>query len=228
MYVIKNARIRSALRYLIPSVLIPALVVLSAVAFEGKRYLIIAFGVAVLAIVLFFTGFEEKKVGSRRLVVVSVLAALCVAGRFIPLFKPVTALTIIAGIYLGAEAGFLTGAMAALVSNFAFGQGPWTAFQMLGWGMIGLAVGGMSSILKNHRWLLLAYGALSGAAYSLIMDIWTVLWYSEGFEWQLYMASVVAALPHTVIYSISNVVFLWLTAKPFGEKLERIKLKYGM
>lgn len=228
MKVIRNGRVRTALRFIIPCIMIPLLVALGATVFSAKRHMIVSLGVAVLSVLLFFAGFEQKKTGSRRLVIVAVMTALCVAGRFIPLFKPIAALTIIAGIYLGAESGFLVGSLAAALSNFYFGQGPWTAFQMLGWGMIGFAAGLFGAILKKNRWLLLTCGVFSGIAFSFLMDVWTVMWYNGEFSWQLYTVSVAAALPHTLLYSISNFVFLWFLARPFGEKLERIRIKYGI
>lgn len=227
MLVIKNARLRKTIKWMVPFVAIPLLVLLGVVMFENKRHLLISFGVAGMALILFLAGFEKKKTGSRRLVIVSVMTALCIVGRFIPLFKPVTALTIITAMYLGGEAGFLVGALAAVLSNFYFGQGPWTAFQMLAWGMLGLISGYLGDQLKRNRVFLLVYGVLAGIVYSLVMDVWTVLWYDGGFNMQLYAASVVAALPHTVMYSVSNFVFLWFLAKPFGEKLERVRIKYG-
>ena len=130
--------------------------------------------------------------------------------------------------YMGAEAGFLTGALAAALSNFFFGQGPWTPFQMLAWGFVGLIAGALAKPLKTHRWLLLLYGVLSGVLYSLMMDVWNVLWYAGGLDWSLYGAAVMAALPHTLLYAASNFVFLYLLATPFGEKLARVKVKYGV
>ena len=116
------------------------------------------------------------------MVLVAVMTAISVLGRFIPFFKPITALTVITAMYLGGEAGFLVGSLSALLSNFYFGQGPWTAFQMLAWGLIGYVAGLIAESLKRNRALLLAYGVLSGIAFSLIMDVWTVLWYSAGFD----------------------------------------------
>lgn len=228
MIVIKNDRLRRVLRWLIPLVLVPLLVLLGATVFQAKRHLLVSFGIMLLAAILFLTGFERKLTGSRRLVLVAVMTALCIAGRFIPFFKPVTALTIITAMYLGGEAGFLTGAMAALLSNFYFGQGPWTPFQMLAWGMIGLLAGWLHRPLKRSRTLLLVYGLLSGMVYSLMLDVWTVLWYDGGFRWELYLSAFITALPHTALYSVSNFVFLFFLAKPFGEKLERVRLKYGV
>lgn len=228
MMVIKNDKVRNILKIIIPFVIVPALVFLGALVFDEKRHLLISFGVALLAVLLFIAGFEKKVTGSRRMVIVAVMIALCIVGRFIPFFKPVTALTIITAIYLGSESGFLVGALAAVLSNFYFGQGPWTPFQMLGWGLIGLVAGYFSKPLKNSRIFLLIFGVLSGVVFSFVMDVWTVLWYNGSFNSALYLSSIVAALPHTVLYAVSNFIFLWFLAKPFGEKLERIKIKYGV
>ena len=228
MRVIENPRLRAVLRYGIPFVLIPALVALSAVLFEGQRYLIISLGIAALALVLFMTGFERKNIGSRRMVITAIMTALAVFGRFIPLFKPITAICVITAVYLGAEAGFLCGSLSVLISNIFFGQGPWTPFQMLGFGLIGLFAGYLSRALMRSNILLILYGAVAGIAYSFIMDIWTVLWYSGSFSWELYTAAIVSAIPFTLLYAVSNVAFLLIMRKPVGNKLNRVKIKYGV
>ena len=228
MIVIRSKRIRDALRIALPFIAMPALVLVGAMVFSERQHLIVSLGLACMALLFFLTGFEKRKTGGRRMVIVSVMTALGIVGRFIPLFKPITALTGITAMYLGGEAGFLTGALAAALSNFYFGQGPWTAFQMLAWGFIGLIAGWMANPLKKHRWLLLVYGVLAGAVYSLIMDVWNVLWYGGVFNWTLYAASVATALPHTILYAVSNFVFLFFLARPFGEKMERVKVKYGV
>ena len=228
MIVIRSKRVREVLRIVLPFAVMPSLVLFGALALGEKRHLIVSLGMACMALLFFLTGFERKKTGGRRMVIVSVMTALCIVGRFIPLFKPVTALTIITAMYLGGEAGFLTGALSAALSNFYFGQGPWTPFQMLAWGFIGLIAGWMANPLKAHRMLLLAYGVLAGMVYSLIMDVWNVLWYAGALNWSLYAASVATALPHTLLYAVSNFVFLYFLARPFGEKMERVKVKYGV
>lgn len=228
MILIRSSRARAVLKLALPLGAIPLLVLLGALAFPERLHLLVTLGVAALSLLLFAAGYERRRTGSRRMVLTSVMVALCIAGRFIPLFKPITALTILTAMYLGPEAGFLTGALAAALSNFWFGQGPWTPFQMLAWGLIGLAAGYLREPLLRRRYLLLAYGALSGAAYSMVMDVWTVLWYGGSFSWQLYAAACVTALPHTCLYALSNAVFLRLLARPIGEKLERIRVKYGV
>ncbi|MBR6557707.1 MAG: ECF transporter S component [Clostridia bacterium] len=227
MIVINNSGLRRVLRITVPFVIIPLTVFLGTFIVPQKSYLFVSFAVTVMALILFISGFDRKKTGSRRLVISSVMTALCIIGRFIPVFKPITALTVITGIHIGGESGFLVGALAALISNFFSGQGPWTPFQMLAWGLIGLFAGLLSPFLKRSRWIIVAYGTVTGMIFSLIMDVWTVLW-GGGFSAELYLAAVVAAIPHTVVYSLSNMIFLIILSKPFGEKLERIKLKYGV
>ena len=228
MIVIKNDTLKRVLKIFIPFVAIPVLVILGALVFDEKRYLLVSVGVAVLAVLLFLASFEKRLVGSRRMVIISIMTALCIVGRFIPFFKPVTALVIITAMYLGGESAFLVGALAAVLSNFYFGQGPWTPFQMLAWGMIGLIAGYLAEPLKNHRWFLLLFSVLSGIAFSFIMDVWTVLWFDGTFNVEMYLTCIVAAIPHTIMYSLSNFIFIWFLAKPFGEKLERIQIKYGI
>ena len=228
MIVIKNHKVKRILGIIIPLVLIPAVAVCGSVLFSEQKHIFVSLVVAFFSLVLFITGFERKMTGTRRMVMVAVMTSISVLGRFIPFFKPITALTVITAMYLGGEAGFLVGSLSALLSNFYFGQGPWTAFQMLAWGLIGYVAGLIAERLKRNRALLLTYGVLSGVAFSLIMDVWTVLWYSAGFDLELYLASITAAIPHTILYAVSNFVFLYFLAKPFGDKLERMKIKYGV
>ena len=227
MLTIKNKNLRIALKILIPFVIIPILAIFGSTVFDEKKHIFVSLSVAALSVVLFITGFEKKQTGTRRQVLVSIMIALSVVGRFIPFFKPVTAITVITAIYLGGEAGFLVGSFSALLSNFYFGQGPWTAFQMLAFGLIGLFAGFLREPLQKSKTALLIYGVLSGVVFSFIMDVWTVLWYNGSFSISLYLAAFTTALPHTILYAVSNFIFLLLLSRPFGEKLNRIKIKYG-
>ena len=228
MLTIKNAALRKAIRILVPFVLIPGLVLLSGRLLREKQYAVVSLIITILALFLFFAGYEKKKTGNRRMVIIAVMVTLSVVGRFIPVIKPVTALTVLTAMYLGGEAGFLTGALSAVISNFYFGQGPWTPFQMFAWGMIGLVAGFLADPLRRNRVFLLIFGALAGVWYSFLMDIWSMLWMNGSFSLKVYLGALVTAIPYTIMYAVSNVIFLWIFAKPFGEKLSRVKIKYGV
>lgn len=211
-------------------ILIPVLVLLDVVLFNDGQYIFISITVAVLACVLFFASFEKKNTSTRKLIVIAVMTALSVAGRFLfavlPGFKPITAIVVITALFFGSEAGFLCGALSAFISNMYFGQGPWTPFQMLAWGLIGFLAGLFSKKLKASKILLSFYGIFTGVFYSLVMDVWSVLWVDNGFNISLYLAKFITSMPSTVIYAVSNVIFLLLLVKPVSEKLDRIKTKY--
>lgn len=229
---IKNEKLRKVLRIAVPFVLVPLVVYAGVFVFHENMYAWITVMCVILALVLFYASFDKKVVGTRRMVIIAVMTALSVLGRavfsVIPAFKPISAIVIITAIWIGPESGFLVGSLSAVISNFQFGQGPWTPFQMFAWGMIGLVAGYLSNPLKRSRIALAVYGALAGVAYSMIMDIWTVLWYGDGFRWDLYLAALATAVPYTIGYAVSNVIFLLVLGRPFGEKLERVKIKYGV
>ena len=223
---------KTALTFMLLLAVVPALSVVGVLLFPDRSYPVVALGIAVLSVLPILYSFERRENTARELTLLAVLVALSAAGRFIfawlPGFKPVTALTVIVALHLGREAGFVVGAMSAVVSGFYFGQGPWTPFQMFAWGLIGLCAGLLARPLRKNTALLCVFGALSGVAFSVIMDVFTVLWADGGFNAARYFAAVVYALPVTAEYAVSNVIFLLLLAKPLGKKLTRVKEKFGL
>ncbi len=203
-----------------------------ALFFREKYVAWIILSFTILSVLPMFFMFERREKNAGELSILAVLIALSVAGRmlfaWLPGFKPVAALTVIAALYLGKEAGFLVGSLSAVLSNFYFGQGPWTPFQMFSWGMIGLAAGLLARPLKKSKLLLGGFAILAGIFYSLSMDVWTVIWAEGGFSLSRYLAVAVSSLPVMVEYILSNLVFLLLLAKPIGEKLDRVRIKYGL
>lgn len=200
---------------------------------NDRRYNLVSVAIALLACIPFYYAYEKKEGSIRRMVIMAVMTALAVVGRFVfamlPGFKPVTAIVTIAGMFLGPEAGFLVGSLSAIISNMFFGQGPWTPFQMLAWGLIGMIAGlpGIRQALKK-RPALIGYGIFTGFLYSAVLDIWNVLSMEGTFNLKRYAASILAALPMTIEYMVANVIFLALMIGPIGRKLERIRVKHGI
>ncbi|MEG2639139.1 MAG: hypothetical protein RR992_06475, partial [Clostridiales bacterium] len=115
---------------LLTCVVIPATIAFGMLFLEDRRYYVISLLIIFETMIPFFMVFENRKPQARELILIAVIAAIAVAGRaaffMVPQFKPVVAIVIIAGVCLGAETGFLVGALTALVSNFFVGQGPFT------------------------------------------------------------------------------------------------------
>lgn len=223
---------KKIIQYVLLLIGAPLIILIGSKLFHDKLYAFVALAVVIIAFIPFFMNFERNNHSIHKLVIISVMIALSVAGRFIfapiPAFKPVTAIVVITAMYFGSEAGFLTGALSAVISNFYFGQGPWTPFQMFTWGLIGLLAGLLANKLKTNRLILSIYGVFAGILFSMLMDVWTVLWYQNGFNLPMYLSAIAAASIHTLIYAVSNVVFLMCLSKPVGQKLERVIRKYGL
>lgn len=228
MLTITDPRLRTAIRIAVPAVAVPAVIAFGIIAFRHRRYALISVIIAGLALLLFAAGYEKRAVGSRRMMVAAALTAMSVVGRFIPVFKPVSAITTIAAMYFGGETAFLVGSLSMAISNIWYGQGPWMPFEMFAMGLVGLAAAALRRPLRRSRIALAVFGALSGALYSFVMDVWTVLWHFGTFTPSLYLAALWTAVPYTVTYAAANVLYLMLLARPMGKKLERVKLKYGV
>jgi energy-coupling factor transport system substrate-specific component len=168
---------------------------------------------------------ESGPGAARELTLVATLAAAAAAGRVlfaaIPGVQPVTVIVVAAGAALGARAGFATGALAALVSNLFLGQGPWTPWQMLGWGACGLAGAALRSLLQGRLPFAAACFVL-GFAFSTLMDLW--LWASFWpHTWEALTVVLGQGLSFTAAHAVGNVVI----ALAIGPELRRLLERYG-
>jgi energy-coupling factor transport system substrate-specific component len=213
-------------------VLCAALLVAMAIL-DVQQTALLSLAVVILAMVPYFLRFERLRPKPRDIVPIVVLSVIAALGRalftFAPNIQPVTAIVIISGVVFGSQAGFLTGALSALASNMVMGQGPWTPWQMLAWGLIGYVAGLLSStIVFRKNVFLLIYGFIASFAFGWIMNVWNVYGFVENASWQAFVVSTVASSYFDLIHAISTVVFLGLIAIPWRKKLLRIKQKYGM
>lgn len=229
----QKSRSRVIISCIILFVIIPLVMYLGISVLNDRKYYFISIVIMILACVPFFISFERRKPQPREILTIAVMSAISVAGRCLfivtPGFKPVAAITAITGFSLGAEAGFLTGATSALVSNMFFGQGPWTPFQMFTWGMIGFFAGLLGKTGVMHKkWALVLFGIFAGIFFSFGMDVWGAVSLYGVFNWEAYLVALGTAVPFTIVYCVSNVIFLLLLTKPISEKLQRVKMKYGI
>ena len=193
----------------------------------------------ILTSVPFYLTFDKRKAQARDLVPVALMAAMCVVGRAafsivpLPNFKPVTAIVMITAIAFGAKAGYLTGALAALLSNFLFGQGPWTPWQMFAFGIVGF-LGGLIFRRKRGKWKhfhlwLCIYGGLSVLViYGFLLDTASVFMGMGGINKAAFLAMYASGFPMNVIHGSATVIFLAVLGEPMLAKLQRIRKKYGI
>ncbi len=214
--------------------LMPATVFAGMYLLDDKKYYFTSLLLIVEAMIPFIVSFERRKATSREIVVISVLCAIAVAGRIaffmIPYFKPIAAVVIIAGIAFGAETGFLTGAVSAFVSNFYFGQGPWTPWQMFGFALIGFLSGLLLHKRKfaKNRAVLGLFGALIIIfIYGPVSDLSSLASISNP-SWEYMFTVWGLGMPFNFIHGLSTAFFLFVIARTLLEKIERIKTKYNL
>jgi energy-coupling factor transport system substrate-specific component len=227
-----NKRVLCSLLILL---LIPGTILFGIYVLGDRAYYLISLLIIVLAMLPFFMAFEHRKPQARELIVIAVLSAIAVAGRaaffMVPQFKPVAAIVILTAVCFGAESGFLVGAMSAFVSNFFFGQGPNTPWQMFCFGLLGFLAGILyqHGILKHSKISLCIFGGLSTLLiYGGIINFGTFLMSGMPLTMDALLATYAAGVPFDLIHAASTVIFLFVLSRPMIEKLERIKTKYGM
>ncbi len=225
---------KKALGYLeIPLlVAVPAALALSAF-FQFSQTGLLTAAVAIVAVAVFFVNYESSKPALRQIMPVVVLGALGAAGRIlfavVPDFKPLSAITIVAGMVFGRRSGFMVGALAALVSNFFFGQGPWTPWQMYAWGMIGYFAGVLNDCgAFRNAVAVYVYGFLSALLYGFLLNTWYLVGFVHPITWQSALLVYGAGLAMDAVHGTATVVFLLAIYAPWKKKLERIKVKYGL
>ena len=202
----------------------------------NQHYNLTALLVLMECMVPFFLVFESRKPKARELVTIAVLCAIGVAGRsaffMLPQFKPVLALVIISGVAFGGETGFLVGAVTMMVSNVLFSQGPWMPWQMFSMGIIGFLAGVLfrKGLLRRSRGSLATFGAFAAVIiYGGIMNPAAALMYNtQSVNWDMILAYYVSGLPMDLIHAAATVIFILIAAEPMLEKLDRIKVKYGL
>lgn len=217
-------------------VMIPLTLFVGVVYIDSRQYYLTALAVLIECMLPFFMIFESRKPKARELVIIAVLCALSIAGRaaffMLPQFKPVLAMTIIAGVAFGGETGFLVGAVTMLVSNILFSQGPWTPWQMFAMGIIGFLAGILyqKGLLRRTKASLCVFGAVCAIViYGGIMNPASALiWGSESLNLKMILGYYLTGFPMDCIHAAATVVFLLFIAEPMLEKLDRIKVKYGL
>lgn len=226
----RSARLtRTMLAYL----LFLALFFWAAVRYGRSSYLLLSFLLIAGSLLFFFFTFEHRRPQARELVIVAVFVVFAVIGRvalfMLPQFKAMAALVILSGIVLGAESGFLVGALSALVSNIFFTQGPWTLWQMLGFGLLGFLAGCLyrAGWLKKNRITLSVFGFLSvWLLYGGIMNASSVVMFTSRFSFKAFLAMMVSSAPADFIHALATVFFLNLFSHTVFQQMHRLKTKY--
>lgn len=223
------------------SVVLSAVTVAAGAALPRVSYYLTSTLIVLFTLLLFFASFEGRRPQARELAVLAVLTALAVVSRavfaWVPHFKPMAGIVMIAGMAAGPQAGFLVGALSALTSNFLFGQGPWTPWQMLAFGAAGLIGGALTrtrlfpseGLSWGRRVALAAVGFLAvQLVVGPILDTSTLFYLMGSPSLELVVAIYAAGAPVNAIHGAATAATLLLAANPLLDQLARLRTKYGL
>ncbi len=218
-----------------------AVTLIGGAAAGGKSYIVVSMLLVSYVLLPFFILLERRRSPARELVLLAVMIALAVAARaafvWIPNFKPMAAVVMIAGIALGPSSGFVVGALAALVSNFIFGQGPWTPWQMLSFGLCGLAFGILAKrgVIARADWTgkMRMLAGLLGGLFVLfvagpVLDTCSVFLMLSEVTLEGAAVIYLAGVPVNAMQAGATFLTLFLAGGPVLEKLRRVEVKYGL
>lgn len=213
----------------------------STVYLGNGNYYLVSVAIAILTMVPFFATFESRKPQARDLVILAVVIAIAVVSRaaffWFPDFKPIAAVIIIAGIAFGPQAGFMTGALSMLISNFLFGQGPWTPWQMLAFGVAGLVFGVLAQKgliprkdYTKKQVLLLTVGGFvfTWVIIGPLLDVCALFLMVDSITPASALTIFASGVPVNFTRAVATALLLFFATNPLLDKLERVKVKYGM
>ena len=201
---------------------------------DSVNYYIVSVVILIASMLTFFVSYEQKKVTARDITLTATLITLAVVSRaafyIVPQVKPIAAVVIVSAVCLGAHKGYIVGAFSAFVSNFIFGQGMWTPFQMVALGTVGLLAGLIFRWLKVNRYTLSIVGfVLATVVYGAIVDMSTVLSaYGNNVTLKGALSIYASGAVFSLVFGGATAVFLFLFGMPFITKIERISKKYGL
>jgi energy-coupling factor transport system substrate-specific component len=196
--------------------------------FNGINWALLSVFIVGIAILMFFISFEKRSVDSKEMALIATMASIAGISRIpfavIMSFQPTTFIIMITGYVFGSQTGFVTGAVAALVSNFFVGQGPWTPWQMFCWGLCGIIAGQLGKISKDFNVIVFAVAAFCcGFMYGWIMNIWHWVGFVYPLTSRTFIATYIASLPFDTLHASGNVLFTLMFGRSFYLILTRFK-----
>jgi energy-coupling factor transport system substrate-specific component len=191
---------------------------------------LVAFAVVMVALGACFAWFERTRPSSKVVAVVATMAALTALGRdafaAIPDVKPTTAMVFVCGYVFGPAPGFAIGAVGALASNVALGEGPWTPWQMFAWGAVAIAGAliGRVTGLRLGRLALAFACALAAGGFNLVMDAYT--WTLSGSHTlAAYVTVLAAGLTFDLTHVVASFAFGWAFGPALARMLTRVRAR---
>lgn len=202
-------------------------------SYLDKYWGIISLFFLFLIILEFFILFGEKMAGAKEVATISILGAISAASRIpfaaIPSVQPCSFIIMATGYSLGIYAGFMVGIETALLSNFFLGQGAWTPWQMLAWGVAGIIGYTMRFAPEKLRiYIFMFTGFLYGYLFGIITNLWYWLAFIYPHTIQSFLMVESLSVWFDTLHGVGNIVFIDLFTDRFIKILERYKKRFSL
>ena len=233
--------VRSILLTAVVALVLTPVTIFAAFSIGNRSYYLASVLIIMYAIVPFFVSFEQARPTAKELSLLAMMCVITMASRIIfiwlPFFKPMGAFVVIAGIAFGPRSGFMVGAFSMFASNFIFGQGPWTPWQMFAFGLLGFLAGLLARVGVIPRKNLgtgariavsIGIGIVIVALIGPILDTCSLFLFSTDITPETVVAIYGAGLlPNAIQAAGSSVTFL-LIGNASLDKLSRVSTKFGI
>lgn len=215
-------------------------IAVDAIFSTGDHYYLVGILIMLFSLVPFLIPGGRRRTHTRELVFIAAMSIITMLLRilfiWVPSFKPLVAGIVLAGVALGASAGFLTATTALFISNFIFGHGMWTPWQMVAYGLTGVLAGILADAkllprhdldLKQRLILCLVTGLMVLCLVGPILDTYTIFslkWMIQGTPLEIYRSG----FPVNLTQAVAAMIGVFILANPILDKLHRARLRFGL
>ena len=204
--------------------------------FINNHYYLVSAIILCIAISVFCFSLKKRRPQAKEIVTIAVMCGIASAARgafiMFPFFKPMAAIVMIGGMAFGPYTGFLLGALSAFVSNFLFGQGAWTPWQMVAYGVAGVLAGAFYKFgwMEEKKRLRTGIVGLLIVVFIVgpILDTFSIFSTINRFSTKTAISIYLSGVPVNVVHGVVTFATLFILCRPMMEKLNRMKVKYGM
>ncbi len=201
--------------------------------FSQQLYVALSYSLWCLFFVVVLAVLDRRRLTAEEAVLIAALAAIAAVGRTIfapiPSVQPVSFIIICAAAVFGWRTGLLVGMLSAFVSNLFLGQGPWTLWQMLAWGMMGVFAGILFHNMKiKSKKTKMIFGFFAGILFGWFMNLWYLVSYVDAVSMAGILVAYSASAYMDLMHGLANVFFIGVFSASLEKIMERIKIKYGI
>lgn len=140
--------------------------------------------------------------------------------------RPLTSITITAGIFFGSPAGYTCGLFSMLIVSVLSGTGGWTVFQVCIMGIIGFFAGIFSRKVRESYIFTGVFTLISSLAFSctnVLVPIWSA---GNGFDFHSYPSILLHSAKWFAVYAVSDILAVLILKKLLNKKTVRMKKRF--